>query len=246
MIRYTSKVQRRSRLADQEARHFVLQTVVILLITVSLVGGLIIFGIPLFIKLAVFLADLRSSSAPIEQLDTIPPATPQLDQLPSATVSASIKLRGYAEPAASIHIYHNGTKTIETITGNDGIFELNRLDLDDGLNRFYVVAVDAAGNESPSSATQTVILDNQAPGLNLIEPADGSAFFGPTQQLITLKGSTDPDNSLTVGGANAVVQPNGNFSINLALKEGDNPYVITATDPAGNETTTLVTFKYYP
>lgn len=235
-----------TRLEKQEAKRLMRQTYLIIAAIILLILGIIFVGIPALIKIAVFLGDIRASSTPITQEDTIPPATPQMTTPPTATTSAKINLSGYAEASSTVELYQNNSQVNEVLTDTNGTFEFISIALDPGTNRFYIKAVDAAGNQSPPSPVNTVIFDPNAPTINLDQPDDGQQFFGPSEQKITIKGNTDSDTTIKVNDRLAVVDSNGNFSLNYQLSEGDNRLTITATDKAGNTTTQEVSVKFTP
>lgn len=216
----------------------------------GLVVGLFVLlffvGIPLMIRLAVFFSEIRSSSAPIEQIDTIPPATPQLSTPPAATSSGTLQLRGYAEAGTSVTLFHNNQEAGEQVVDNNGEFLFSEIRLKDGLNRFYATAKDTAGNESVRSTTQTVIYDSNEPELSLKQPADGATFFGTSQQVITIEGTTDNDAIIRVNEQIITVTADGAFSGQYSLSEGENILVVTATDEAGNQARLTITVSYTP
>jgi len=233
-MKYRSRTEFQSRLARQEAKRFTRQAILMVIITLAIMGLIIIFGIPAMIKLAIFLGDIRNSTTPIENQDKIPPATPQLSTPPVATSSAQISLSGFAEPGSTVMVYLNGSKVGEMLVDNQGTFSLPDLNLSEGANRFYAVAVDTTGNESQKSNTQTTNLDTKAPEISITSPLEAQKFFGLNEQMITITGATDPDANVTVNGQHLVVDPSGNFTSRFQLSEGDNEILIKAVDTAGN------------
>jgi len=244
MIRYHSRRERRSRLESQENKRFIRQTFLIIFTTIALLAGIVFLGIPAFIKFAVFLGNLRSNSQPVAQTDTIPPATPLLDPIVPATASAKLDLSGSSEASSTVHLYINGIKETDTAANGAGDFVFTGIGLVKGLNRFYVNALDRSGNESLPSSTQSIVYDSDAPTLSVSSPSDGQAFYGPTVLVISVKGLTDPDNSLTMNDRLVVVQSDGTFNDRIELQEGDNHLKFSATDRAGNVTTADLTVKY--
>jgi hypothetical protein len=244
MIRYHSHRERRSRLGQQENIRLFKQTALIILVVLALLASLIFLGIPALIKLAVFLGDLRNSASPIETTDTIPPATPQFNPIPSATSSATLNLTGYSEPGANITLYQNGNQISTTLVDDQGVFTFPQVNLEPGLNRFYAIAQDIAKNDSLQSATQTTVLDNSLPTLTIQSPSDGQQFIGLNEQTINIQGTTDSDVSITLNDRLLVVNSDGNFNSRYSLQEGDNILKFTAIDTAGNSIQTQLTVNY--
>lgn len=206
--------------------------------------GLVFVGLPILFKVAVYLGNLRDSSGPLEIQDTLPPSTPQLTTLPSATTSATLNLSGFAEARSTVSLYQNGNRLDSGPANEAGEFSFPSITLDQDLNRFYVLATDEAGNESLPSSTQTVVFDSDAPTLNILFPASGQQFYGPGEEIMTVKGSTDPQVTIRINDRIVVVASDGSFSERLQLKEGDNQLLFLATDLAGNQTSTQLTVNY--
>lgn len=244
MSRYHSRRERRSRLSDQESKRLMRQSLLLIIIGIILLIGFVFAGIPLLFKVAIYLGDLRSSSGPLEIQDTIPPATPQLNTLPTATVSATLSLTGFAEAQAQVDLYHNGIVADTTTVSETGEFTLNSVSLDQNLNHFYVIARDNSGNQSLPSSTQTVIFDSQAPNLLISTPQDGQQFYGTNEAIIMIKGTTDPDVSVQINNHAVVVSSDGSFTDRLSLNEGNNVINVVATDSAGNQAQIQLSVSY--
>lgn len=90
-------------------------------------------------------------------------------------------------------------------------------------------------------ANRYVVPDVTPPELSLSSPADGLTTGTP---VVTVSGTTEPGVALNVGGTVVAVESNGSFSCEIALVEGLNALVITATDAAGNTATTLRNVTY--
>ena len=123
--------------------------------------------------------------------------------------------------------------------------------LTNGVNNLTVHVTDLAGNTSTTNFN--VILDyttaTTPPALNVIWPQDSMSISGDN---FTLRGTMsdetgtivaqvvdEDDNLNTVDG---IVERNGMFWVeDLPLSDGDNTVTLTATDAAGNVTTTSMT-----
>jgi RHS repeat-associated protein len=103
----------------------------------------------------------------------------------------------------------------------------------EGHNTIHIVATDAAGHVTDS--TRTVIRDRTAPVLAVNSPADGLIT---RDTIVAVSGTVLDSTTVTVNvnGVSLSVGQGGAFSGTLALVEGHNSLVITATDVVGNVT----------
>ncbi|MGJ0127378.1 Ig-like domain-containing protein [Pantoea sp. RHCKP32] len=117
--------------------------------------------------------------------------------------------------------------------------------LPQGSTPYTVEVSDVAGNSSQAGGTLQV--DTLPPALNFITPSDGIINAVESQQPLTLSGSSD-GNALIVASFNGTTLSttadiNGNWSLALpatvysGLGNGSYPLTVTATDEAGNSTT---------
>ncbi len=234
---------RRSRLAKQENRKLVRQTI-------SIVAGIIIFfiffftvGIRSLINLAVVLGNSKTSKI-TQQEDKIAPLPPQINPLPEATASSTITIEGSAEIGSTISLYRESDKIDENLTDSQGNFSFSNVTLSQGQNSFSATAADIAGNQSQKSVVQFVMYTNEPPKLTIDQPKDGDRVFGTLKQLITISGTTDPNAIVTVNDRQLVVKGDGGFSSKYELQDGDNKLTFTATDHAGNQTTQELTVNF--
>lgn len=222
------------------------QTVVILLVTIGLFFGLIIWGVPLLIRTAGLLGEINSSSQPVDRADDLAPGTPQLRPIPKATTEATTDLSGFAETGSTVILYRTGSELARTVSNENGEFSFVGVELLDGENTFYVIAVDGAGNESGQSVRVTTVYDVLAPSLTITSPSNGESFIGENDRVVTVKGETDIGVRVRVNDRLAVVGTGGAFSTTVKLEEGTNTIRVLATDEAGNETESEISVSYTP
>lgn len=205
---------------------------------------LFFFGLPLVIKFAAFLTDIRKTSTPIEKNDITPPAPPQLSNLPEATNETSLLVEGVSESGATVEIFLNDKKT-EVVADEAGVFT-TKLTLLDGENTIYALARDKAGNESQEAKKITVVFDNEDPRLEVISPADGEEFFGSKNQKVTIEGVSETGAALTINERFVGIGEDGSFSFSATLNEGENVFTLKASDKAGNATEKSLILRYTP
>ncbi len=180
------------------------------------------------------------SRSVLVEVDTTPP-TLQLVNLPNGMRMRQpvLEIQGITEPGASVWISGNPA---EISVDPDGRFQA-QVRLQDGENSFELRAVDEAGNTA--RLARRVELVTTPPDVLVTDPPDQSWFSSP---IVTVRGEAPPDTTLTVNGQPVAVSPDGSFSYDLLLDEGENVIRITATDDVGNLTTVerYVTIKTQP
>jgi hypothetical protein len=142
MKRYQSRLLNKEE--ARNTRRLFISGALILLILLALVFG----GIPLLVKIAVTFSDINNINSPIEQIDKTPPAPPQISTPPEAIKTNPLTLSGFAEPGSKVQIFLSGIQYKEVIAAEDGTFMADSINLNEGLNVLYVLAVDKAGNQS--------------------------------------------------------------------------------------------------
>ncbi len=236
---------RKTRLTRKQEAKNIRQAFIYIVLTLTLAFVLVIVGIPLLIKTAIFLGNLRASSKLPEQTDTIPPSPPRIVVPFEATNSAQFSLTGFSEPGVNIKIYNSGLSFGETVADNEGQFILDNLKLTSGRNEITAVAKDAEGNESQTSLPAVVEYDTSPPDLEITKPTDGETITG-LESEITIEGKTEGGAKLSVNGRLVIVSPEGDFNYQYSLKEGENSFKIVAQDKAGNQTEKEIKVTYSP
>jgi hypothetical protein len=124
----------------------------------------------------------------------------------------------------------------------DGEFRVH-YDLVEGTNPLVIVATDDVGNHA--SVTVVVVMDSKAPFL-LVQAMP--TFNHPTWNkaatyngLVYLDGMTEPGTTVSVDGANVIVDEDGHFNVSILLdavpekeKLIERSVLVIATDGAGN------------
>ena len=170
---------------------------------------------------------------------------PTLDSVPQATPSATIIITGKTDyQNGEIELYVNNSLFDKTNVDNSQTFTFEKVPLSNGNNSIKARMI-INGKKSDFPDTQNVSLAKNAPKLDITFPSDHQTFK-KADQAITAKGTTDPDNNVTVNGSIAIVDGAGNFSYDINLKEGDNKLVIEAKNTAGATTSHEITVSYSP
>lgn len=230
------------RLARKEQKRLARQTALIFIFTLLLVGGFVFFALPNVVRVAFNVLD----SDPVSELeDIIPPQIPILSAPVTATHSAQIKISGFGEANSKVVLVLSGEEVDEQQIDEEGQFEFI-VELTEGENSIATYAVDEAQNESIVSKRYFVLLDSQAPTLEIESPEADSTITLRKNQLTTIVGKTEPGAKVYVGGKLTFAGENGSFSTTYNLSEGENKIEIKAQDSAGNTTQQelVVNFAY--
>jgi hypothetical protein len=233
-----------SRLRTTEERKNLRTAVVLGVLTVLLIGGIFVFGLPTVAKFAAFLTDLRKSGEPVEVNDATPPAPPRLDSLPEATNKTSVEVSGESEPGATVILVLNG-ESREVLADSQGSFRLT-FELNDGKNTLSASAKDASGNESQKTDEFTLTFDDEEPSLNITSPSEGASFFGSKQRQIVIEGTTEAEASLTINDRFVLVEEDGSFAFATTLSDAENTFNLKSQDKAGNQTEKSLKVNFSP
>jgi hypothetical protein len=236
-----SRTSRLQKIEDKKNTH---QAILLTSLTVFIIALLLVFGVPVMTKFAIFIGDLRSTNSTTEenQNETFLTA-PTLYQDFEATNSAKITVKGYALPNSKIKLEINGRSLTETAATN-GDFKFANVLLDGGDNKITAYMV-ADEKESEPSKQVVITYDATPPTLIVDTPQDGQKFFDFDKD-IDIKGTSEPDVQLSVNGHYLIVGTNGTFSTSMTLENGDNQVIVEAEDKAGNRTKSELTIQYLP
>lgn len=234
-----------SRLNRTEKKKNLKTAFLFIFLTIILGVTIVFVGIPLLVRLAMFLGDMRSPNLPIENSDSIPPSPARFNSSFEATNSATISLGGFAEPAANISLFLNQEFDTEVVVDNEGSFLFDKISLKGGDNLIYAIVTDEAGNESNKSTTINIVFDNQSPEIEISSPTDNQEFSQLKKQ-ITISGKLNESASLSINDRTVILNSNLEFNYSYTLKDGENKIKITAVDEAGNKTEKELIVSYSP
>jgi len=236
-----------SRLITTEERKNKRTALILFSASIFLILILAFFGIQVFGKISSFLIDLKqkNTSSKDTSKDTISPPPPRILLTTSATNSAKFAVTGFAEPSTKVKIFDNEKETGETDTKDDGTFQME-LTLQEGDNILKAKAFDQSGNESSPSFAVKILFDKTPPNLKIEYPQSGQTFFGEKNRIITIKGSSEDGAEVRINERLAIIDPQGNFSYQATLSNGENKFTVTAKDPAGNQTSSELIVSFLP
>lgn len=230
-----------SRLVKREEKKLKKQTFYYLFFGIVILLLFIFLIVPNLIKL--FFAVIDKDS-PFVEKDTTPPQVPIFSNAPvEATFSASLNLRGFAEPKSKVVFLLDSVKTAEIQAAENGQFE-HELVLADGPNELLIFGIDESGNESLKTKSYLIARDSEAPILEIEEPKDGSVIELKKNRTTTIKGKTESEAKIMINDRLVLADKEGNFSSNYYLAEGKNELKFVVTDKATNKTERTIEVEF--
>jgi hypothetical protein len=180
-----------------------------------------------------------------------PDGAPRLEapELPY-TSNAAWDLRGLlpsgvaGDPELTLRIFVGDEVVDDVPVPPTADFLVPAIPLIEGQNEITAAVVGPDG-EGPRSTPIVIVLDTEDPPLAISGPEDESRVKASIQ-TVTVEGTTQPDANVSVrngntgGSASEEARADGHFAIKIGLADGTNTLAVTATDPAGNETTKTV------
>ncbi len=220
-----------SRIVKREHDRLLKQTMTWSLIALGL---LLLFLFIILPNAPRLLASIVDGDAVFGQEDTIPPQVPIFNSPPTATNTRQIEVSGFAEAKSQVLIVLNGNQIADLTTSDDAIFKQS-IDLQEGENYLQAFSKDATGNESNLSKEYVITLDTQAPSLAFSETIqDGMQVVGKDNKSFTISGLTEQNAKVAINDRFLFARPDGSFSYQIQLNEGENLLTIVITDKANN------------
>ena len=215
-----------TRLTKKRKEKLYTKIVASVVISITAVILLLFYGIPLLIKMSIFISDLSNSSKPITEKSKEYILQPILISEFEATNSARATIEGSAEKASNIEIFLNGDSYKKLVTDKDGEFTFN-VNLNEGENKILAISKDKDGNESPPSETIYISLITEKPELIIDSPNNGDEFKGEKNKNIQITGKTNPENTLYINDRLIILDNEGIFNHSLELQDGEKIQLLT-------------------
>lgn len=222
------------------------QTIIFTIGTILVLFALFQFG-PIFINtFGTFVDNFRGTSSESNQeTETILINPPVLKNVPQATKETFISFSGTApQKDGTVEIYRNDELIDEIKIGNDMNFDVEDISLKSGQNIIKARFV-SGKNSSPFSDGYNVRFIKDEPKLEISNPTD-NATFTKADKNIFVRGKTDPENTITINGFRAIVEPDGEFSYQYMLNDGENTLDIEAKNVAGVSVKKTIKVTYSP
>lgn len=170
---------------------------------------------------------------------------PILNSIPPGTDKDSITIKGISpQENGSIEIYLNNVLYKEILVAKKE-FTTEVKNLKEGENIIEARFLNQDDKKSPFSKPLTITYSKEPPKLEVDYPSDGSTFRRG-DEVIEIRGRTDPDNKIKINDFRAIIDYEGNFSYNFKLSEGDNLITIEAENKAGIKTSRQIKITFSP
>lgn len=230
-----------SRLAAKQSKELTKQS--IWLIILSIIIGLIFFGLVLPNAVRLFFEILDKNTVIDQDLD-LPPQSPVAVAPPEYTNQKHLVVSGYAQMDTQVGMKFNEAEQDAVAVDDQGAFSFE-IDLVEGENLLELYAINDKNLES-SRSFYVVVFDSQPPAIKLGHPENEQHFELKENQTISIEGETEPHAKLLINTRLVTANDEGLFSYRYYLNEGENKIQIKATDRAGNsnEIELKVYFRY--
>lgn len=207
-----------------------------IILAVVIVYGVFFWGLPALVGGLSFLHRSSPQSSQSQSANQDASVAPPVLNIPyEATNTAAIKVSGYTTANSKVELYVNDDLKTTANSSGDGSFQTDDFALILGTNNIYGKTIDSNNKSSLSSKTIQLTYSNDQPKLNLSSPGDNTEVKGGDKK-VTVSGSTDPSNTVSVNGTIVIVNSDGHFSLDVPLNDGDNTVTVTATNTVGNTT----------
>lgn len=201
-----------------------------------------------------FTGQALATPVPSETLPPIPasptlaaPAGPYTNQ-PTVTLSGTVPLDVVGRAGFAVRIFvalpdQEPVAVREIPVGETPAFVVEALPLEPGKNLVSATLVGPGGESEPSPSV-TVVLDTSKPKVTVTSPTDGATVNAETA---TVTGKTQGRSTVVARNeangtaATAAAGGDGTFTLDVPLSGGRNAITLTATDPAGNVGTAVIT-----
>lgn len=171
-------------------------------------------------------------------VDTVAPAMPVITSPTNgAFVNTNpVTLNGSAEAGSTVRLLEGTVQVGSTIAGGSGAWSM-AVSFSQAAHSVRAVAVDAAQNESPSSAFTSFTVDTTPPGAPAItSPASSSTVFTAE---VRITGTAEPGSSVFVKEgaitiASAAANGSGDWTTTVTMTNGAHTITARAVDAATN------------
>ncbi|MBP9817996.1 hypothetical protein KBC75_04605 [Candidatus Shapirobacteria bacterium] len=231
----------RSRIERKNEEEITKKTVFMGVATVLVIGLLLVFGLPLLVRLSIFLGDLKKNNQTTTQ-KVLPPMTPRIVLPFEATNSATILVSGFGEKGTTVELLKNDVSVGKAEVTENGEFNFSDIILDGGENLFSAISISDKSGSSEPSKPLAINFDDQAPVLTMINPSEDKLTVDYAD--FDVIGQTEKEARVTINGRIAMVDDAGKFKFKYQLTSGDNSLELVVRDLAGNEIRKTVMIKY--
>lgn len=234
-----SKSRVTSRYAQKQKKELTKQS--LWLFGLSILIGLLFLIVILPNAIKLFFNILDKKTEITQQVD-IPPQPPIVSSPQEYTNQSEITLTGYATSNTKLRLEVNNQTQDSVEVSDAGEFEI-AVKLSAGENTVKLFTINSNNVESEPRRL-SILLDTQAPEIELLSPADGAVFRLKEEQVLKVEGLTKPRSQVFLNDSLTYSDSNGNFSFRHQLSNGENKLRLKVIDRSGNETEKELTVFY--
>ena len=231
------------RLENHKRKQYTVTVTSVIVVLVILIVFIFTVGLKLLLNTSAFIATIGTKSAntePLTKNDNFI-GTISIDNIPTATNSASFMVSGSVLNFDKVAFYLNGEKVKESSLTSSDTFTEQVDGLTKGSNEFYALGKSADTKTTKKTQLFTILYKSDKPKLDIKSPSDNSKT---DNQDLTVSGTTDKEVFVRVNDGPVVVDVQGNFQTSVKLQSGSNTIKIEAEDNAGNVEAKILTVTY--
>lgn len=229
-----------SRLRNNIEKKAIHNILIVVLGFIILIVILLFFGDKLLVGFSLMTEKMdanNNNTSTSTQQDNTYVAPPTLNTTATATNSAQISISGLALKNQTVNLYLNSQMVDTTSADSNGKFNFSSVTLQQGQNNITAKAENSDNKESGNSNTLAISYSKSSPSLTITQPQDNEIFSKGSTPAVNIQGKTDPNDQVTVNGAWAIVDDQGNYNYLYTLQSGSNDIKVISTDAEGNQTT---------
>lgn len=234
-----------SRLQNKQKKELYKRTYVLFLASVILILAVVVFGLPLMIKVSLVLDSIKGTSEPVVVNDQSVALPPRFVPTFEATNSAEISIDGYANEGSTIELFVNNDRVGKVVVSKEGVFNFPDVKLSEGDNVISAIATGTNGKKSTEAEPLKILYKKDPPSLSVDNPKNGDTFSGENKDIV-IKGKTDDNTKVYINERMAIVSDDGSFELRYTLSDGDNIIKAQAIDLAGNKKEVELKVRYNP
>ncbi len=231
-----------SRLQKHQQKQFTTKIVSLVIILFLVLYFIFSVGIRLLLNVSSFIANLtaKKQTNQLAKSEDVYGSI-DIDSIPTATNSSRIIVGGSIVNLSLVEFYLNSEKVKEIKMNASDSFSEEIGDLKKNQNTVFIKGKLKDSKQTKQSKEFSVLYKPDKPKLEIKEPSDKSKT---PKSEVKIKGETDKETFIKVNDFPVVVDANGNFEYLVQLKEGDNSFIISAEDIAGNIETKTISVTY--
>ena len=221
------------------------QIILLLIISLFLLAITIFIGLKLILSATSLMVSLdeknKQSTKPNENI--IRDINVTIEDIPKATNSARIMVKGSMDNIDSLSFYVNKIKVKEIYPKATNFSEAIG-PLNSGKNEIEISGKNNKLDKSVKSKIYSVDYNKEGPKIIILSPEDNTTV---SSQEIEIKGKVKNNvDILKINEMPVVLTQNGEFAKTVKLQKGENKIKITANDLAGNKDKQQIIINYSP